>query len=180
MKAERKIQWKGQALGFAGVVLAAGMAIAPAAMANGQSKFEGANSVKVISHVEIAGGPATRLQLVQQNKTQLLYIATSDSSRLVIVDVTKPGKAHIVEPAKLAGANLASAPAETTGDAPEVLSLLNASVQGAAASHEFSKSARFLEDEKRGLIYVVDSDGLWIARAQTAIDEDAMRIATYF
>ncbi|HXZ14275.1 MAG TPA: hypothetical protein VEG64_17950 [Candidatus Sulfotelmatobacter sp.] len=180
METDRKFQRKGRALRFAGAVLAAGMAIAPAAMANGPSKPARSESVKVLAHLEIAGGPATRVQLVKQNKTQLLYIATSDSSRLVIVDVTKPRKAHIVEPAKLAAANLASAPAETSGDAPQVPSLLNASVSGATAGHEFSKSARFLEDEKRGLIYVVDAGGLWIERVQTAIDEDAMRIATYY
>jgi len=180
MNADRTFQWKRQVLRFSGAILAAGMAIAPGAMAKGQSKLGRANSVRVISHLEISGGRATRLQLVRQRKHQFLYITTSESSQPVVVDVTKPGKAHIVEPAQAAGANTATASNEVAENALETLPLLNANGPDAVGGHEFSKAARFLGDEKRGLIYVVDNDGLWIARVQTAIDEDAMRTATYY
>jgi len=181
MKSESNYQLKSNVSKVAGLILAVGLVVAPAALANSQSKIASADYVKVLSHVDIPTGPATRMQVVEQNKRQYLYIATNNSSQPVVLDVTKPGRTSTVEPAQLAGANLATAVAQSTADAPEILALLNADAQvPTRVTHKFSSSARFVEDDKRGLIYVADNDGLWIVKAEKAFDYHQALIDTYY
>ena len=151
----------------AGALLAIGLATVPGAFAGSHSKITSAKSANLVSHLAITSGAATRLQVVKQHKRQYLTIAGGDSSQLIVVDVTKPGQARVVEASSVVGANATTQIAESTADAPEILALLNASnAATSTGAHQFTGSARFLADEKRGLIYVLDGEGLWIVKVQ--------------
>ena len=148
-------------------MLAVGVAMVPVAFAGSHSKITSAKSVRVVSHLAITSSSPPRLQIVKQHKRRYLTIADSDASNLVVVDITKPGQARVVDPATATGANPVADVAESAADAPEILTLLNTSDPAESLiSHQFTSSARFLADERRGLIYVVDGEGLWIVKTQ--------------
>ena len=151
----------------AAAVLAVGLAMVPVAFAGSHSKITSAKSVGIVSHLAITSSSSPRLRIVKQHKRRYLAIADSDAANLVVVDVTKPGQARVVDPAAATGANPVADVTKSAADAPEILTLLNTSKPTESLiSHQFTSSARFLADEKRGLIYVVDGEGLWIVMTQ--------------
>jgi hypothetical protein len=154
----------------AGALFAVGLAVAPGASAEPASKIATATYVKVVAHLQVASGEATRMQVVKQGKRKYLYFKAADPSQAVVVDVTKAGEPRLVDASKLAGVDLTAASAESAADAPEVMRLLNTSGSSNSTNgHQFSSAARFVADEKHGVIYVVDGEGLWIMKTHNPV-----------
>jgi hypothetical protein len=154
----------------AGALFALGLAVVPEAFAGPGSKIATATSVKVVAHLQMATGDATRLQVVKQGRRQYLYVKAADPRQTVVVDVTKAGDPRWVDAARLAGTDMTAASAESTSDAPEILRLLNTSNSSNSSNgHQFSSAARFVADERNGLIYVVDGEGLWIVKTHNPV-----------
>jgi hypothetical protein len=159
----------------AGALLAVSLAVVPGAFGEPASKITSAKYVNVVAHLQVTSGAATRMQVVKQNKKQYLAIGAGDSSRLIVVDVTKAGEPRLADASALSGANLSLASAESTADAPEILALLNTTnSSNSGIEHQFTSSARFVADDRHGMIYVLDGDGLWIVKThQPATDPTA-------
>jgi hypothetical protein len=154
----------------AGALLALGLGVVPEAFAGPGSKIATATSVKVVAHLQVATGDATRLQVVKQGRRQYLYVKAADPRQTVVVDVTKAGDPRWVDAARLAGTDMTAASAESTSDAPEILRLLNTSNSSNSSNgHQFSSAARFVADERHGLIYVLDGEGLWIVKTHNPV-----------
>ena len=149
----------------AGALLGVGLAAVPGAFAGPGSKIATATSVKVVAHLQVATGDATHMQVVKQGRKQYLYVKAADPSQAVVVDVTKAGDPRLVDAARLAGTDMKAASAESASNAPEILRLLNTSNWwNSSNGHQFSSAARFVADDRHGLIYVVDGEGLWIVK----------------
>jgi hypothetical protein len=154
----------------AGALLGVGLAAVPGAFAGPGSKIATATSVKVVAHLQVPTGDATHMQVVKQGRKQYLYVKAADPSQAVVVDVTKAGDPRLVDAAKLAGTDLTAASAESASDAPEILRLLNTSNWwNSSNGHQFSSAARFVADDRHGLIYVVDGEGLWIVKTHNSV-----------
>src|ERR1700679_1008912 len=103
------------------VFLAIGVAAAPSLFAKPKAKKAVVSNLGVIAHVQVDGGTATRMLLVQKDGKQYLYVGLSSSSGVCIFDVTKPGDPHKVT--KFAGVGaMQAADFQLVGDTMAVTS----------------------------------------------------------
>jgi len=158
-------------------IVAIGIAAAPSARAKSNSNKTAAQPENVVAHVEISGGPVTRMLLVKNKGKEYLLLGLNSSSGVALLDVTKPGEAHVIDMA----AGAAGASATELKVVAGTLTLFGTSDAQSAASSEpreirvLSGVTVFLKDKTHGLIYATNGDGLWIVKTPQRADADAQR-----
>src|ERR1700726_1670970 len=158
-------------------IVAIGIAAAPSARAKSNSNKAAAQPENLVAHVEISGGPVTRMLLVKNKGKEYLLLGLSSSSGVALLDVTKPSEAHIIDMA----AGAAGASATELKVVAGTLTLFGTSDAQSAASSEpreirvLSGVTVFLKDKTHGLIYATNGDGLWIVKTPQRADADAQR-----
>lgn len=164
--------------------LAIGIAAAPSIFAQPKAKKAVVSNLGVIAHLQLDGGTATRMLLVQKDGKQYLYVGLSSSSGVCIFDVTKPADPRKVE--KFAGAGGAQAAdfqlvgdtlavTSRTGEAaaissnvpPRSVTILNMSDPANPQQIQtFADVTSVVADDARGLIYLSNGEGLWVVQAK--------------
>ena len=156
-------------------IVAIGIAATPAVHAKPNSKRTAGNPANVVAHVELSGGPVTRMLLVKKDSKEYLLLGLDSSSQVAILDVSEPGQPRTVDTA----AGAAGAPATELKVVADTLTLFGTSDAETAASsgpkeiRSLSVVTAFIEDKAHGLIYVTNGDGLWIVRTKQRADADA-------
>ena len=149
--------------------------------------------VKVIAHLSLSGGSPQRLWLQQEGRKQYLYLQQPSEQGFTIVDVTKPTEPRVVsrvpqgtlttvgsglaivdEPdSPTAGTSrMAGNPEGTRGGGALSRSVLILDVSDPAHPRKvqsFSGVTSILPDNARGMIYVANSDGIWILSHQQVL-----------
>lgn len=172
------------------VFLTIGIAAAPSIFAGPKPKKAVAPTVGVIAHVQLDGGTATRMVLVQKDEKEYLYVGFG-SSGFCIFDVTKPATPRKLE--RFAGAGgTQTADFQQVGDAMAVTSRTGeATVSSSDATSRsvtilntadpanpkqiqtFSGVTSVVGDDARGQIYLSNGEGLWIVQARQPKSEAA-------
>jgi len=156
-------------------MVAIGIASAPALDAKPNSSKVAAKPENVVAHIELSGGPVTRMLLVKNKGKEYLLLGLDSSSSVALFDVSKPNNAHTIDIA----AGAAGAAATELRIVAGTLKLFGTS--NTAASSEpreirvLSGVTAFLKDKTHGLIYATNSDGLWIVKTPQRADFDAER-----
>jgi hypothetical protein len=156
-------------------IVAIGIAAAPALHAKPNSNKTSDKPANVVAHVELPGGPTTRMLLVRKNGKEYLLLGLDSSSHVAVLDVTQPSQPRTVE--TVAGA--AGAPATELKVIADTLTLFGTSEAESAASagpkeiRSLSGVTAFVKDKARGLIYVTNGDGLWILKTKERADDEA-------
>jgi len=137
----------------------------------------------VIAHLELPGASVSQLVLQEHRNKQYLYIERASKEGFAIVDVTKPNQPNVIKreawpneaPAgklQMVGGGLAlveapdAATAETVSR-PETLKGLDLSdPTNPRTILSFSGVTSTLADDARNLVYITNSDGLWILKHQ--------------
>jgi hypothetical protein len=165
------------------VFLAIGISAAPSILAAPKAKKAVVSNLGVIAHLQLDGGTATRMLLVQKDGKQYLYVGLSSSSGVCIFDVTKPADPRKVE--KFAGAGGAQADFQLVGDTlavtsrageaaasssnvpPRSVTILNMSDPANPRQIQtFADVTSVVADDARGLIYLSNGEGLWVVQAK--------------
>jgi LVIVD repeat len=142
----------------------------------------------VVAHVPLAGSPTNQMNLQENGGKQYLYIGANSNQGLTVVDVTNPGQPNVVT--RIAWPNQASSgrlqlvsgglglaegpvsgsmavdPAPSTRTV-KVLDLSDPANPRVVLS--FSGVTSTLNDEAHDLVYITNSEGLWIVRNNQAI-----------
>lgn len=175
MKENASSKWsKGFSWG-APVILAFGIAAAPAVHAKPNSKKTAGKPANVVAHVELSGSPVTRMLLVEKDRNKYLLLGLDSPSGVALVDVSDPGQPRALDTA----AGAAGAPSAELKVVAGTLALFGTSEAGAAASADLreirslSGVTAFVEDKAQGLIYATNGDGLWIVKTNQRADADA-------
>lgn len=156
-------------------IVAIGIAAAPALHAKPNSNKTSDKPASVVAHVELPGGPTTRMLLVGKNGKEYLLLGLDSSSHVAVLDVTQPSQPRTVE--TVAGA--AGAPATELKVIADTLTLFGTSEAESAASagpkeiRSLSGVTAFVKDKARSLIYVTNGDGLWILKTKERADDEA-------
>jgi hypothetical protein len=149
-----------------------------------------ADSIDVIGHLALANASVTSLKTSEHWRRQFLQLQDSTHRMLTLVDVT-----DATHPAIVKQLHLPTEPGDCTlavmvGDVglltgtdtrlPETRMSSVSVVSFADPDHpatvrKFSNVSAFRTDEGRGLIYVVNQDGLWILREKPAPDKELER-----
>src|ERR1700733_2189355 len=82
----------------AGVMLfAIGIAAAPSMFAKPKEKKAVISNLGVIAHLQLDGGAAARMVLMEKNGKEYLYVGGGSANGFCILDVTKPSAPHKLE-----------------------------------------------------------------------------------
>jgi hypothetical protein len=157
-------------------IVAIGLAAAPTIHAKPNSLKTADKPANVVAHVELTGGPATRMLLVKKNSKEYLLLGFDSSSSVALLDVSDPGQPRTIDMATGAG----GAPATELKIVTDTLTLFGTSEAETAASSDpkeirsLSGVTAFVKDKAHGLIYVTNGDGLWIVKTKqrATADED--------
>ena len=156
-------------------IVATGIAATPSVHAKSNSKTTAGNPANVVAHVELSGGPATRMLLVEKNGKEYLLLGLNSSSHVAILDVSEPGQPRTMD--SVAGAT--GAPATELRVVAETLRLFATSEAESAAAagpkeiRNLSGVTAYVKDKAHGLIYVTNGDGLWILKTKEQADNEA-------
>ena|SRR5271155_3807505 len=157
-------------------IVATGIAVAPSVHAKPNSKTTASNPANVVAHVELSGGPATRMLLVKRNRKEYLLLGFDSPSHVAMLDVSKPSQPRTVD----AVAGAAGAPVTELKVVSDTLTLFGTSDAESAASagpeeiRSLSGVTAFVKDKAHGLIYVTNGEGLWILKTKQKADADAV------
>jgi hypothetical protein len=153
-------------------IVATGIAAAPSVHAKPNSKTAAGNPANMVAHVELSGGPATRMLLVKKNGKEYLLLGLDSSSQVAILDVSKPSQPRTID-------TVAGATATELKVVADTLRLFGTSDAESAAStgpkeiRSLSGVTAYVQDKAHGLIYVTDGDGLWILKTKEQADNEA-------
>jgi len=174
------------------VFLAIGIAAAPSIFAKSKAKKDVVSNLGVIAHLQLDGGTATRMLLVQKDGKQYLYVGLSSSSGVCIFDVAKPADPRKVE--KIAGAGgaqaadfqlvgdtlavtsrIGEATASSSNARPRSVTILNMSDPANPQQMQtFADVTSVVADDARGLIYLSNGEGLWVMQAKQPQKAEAL------
>jgi hypothetical protein len=164
-------------------LLAFFVAISPSASAKHRAVKPAVQPATAIAHLALPGGSVSQLVLQGHGSKQYLYIEQASKEGFAIVDVTKPNQPNVIKreawpneasagKLQMVGVGLALAEAPDTATAEtvsrtETLKVLDLSdPTNPRTILSFSGVTSTLADDARNLVYITNSDGLWILKHQ--------------
>jgi len=149
-----------------------------------------ADSIDVIGHLDLANASVTNLKTSEHRGRHFLQLQDSTRGMLTLVDVTDASRPAVAkqfhlpkEPGECTLTVLVGDVALMTGTetrSPETrissVSVVNfADPDHPATVRKFNNVSALRTDEGRGLIYLVNQDGLWILQERPASDKELER-----
>jgi hypothetical protein len=156
-------------------IVAIGIAAAgPAVNATPNSNKTSDKPANVVAHVQLSGGPVTRMLLVKKNGNEYLVLGLDSSTNVAILDVSEPGNPRTINTAARAG-GVPSVEVEVVADTLAFFGTSDAPASGSNPKEIRSLSGvtASMIDKARGLIYVTNGDGLWIVKTKQQVELDA-------
>jgi len=158
--------------------------ITPGASAKHRAAKPALQPASVIAHLALPGAAVSQLDLQQHGNKQYLYVERASKEGFAIVDVTKPDQPNVIKreawpnqasAGKLQMVNarlaLAEAPDPATAEtipSTETLTVLDLSDPANPRTIlTFSGVTSTLADDARSLVYITNSEGLWILKHQS-------------
>lgn len=160
------------------------VAMAPIAFARYRAAKPAEQPASVIAHLALPETTATQVILKERgDKQYLIIIGQSQADGFTVVDVTKPNKPNVIKRGarpedastgrlELIGSELALArapehpPVETPSSTETVRLLDWSDPVNPRTIQTFSGVTTVLADEGHNLLYITNSDGLWILKHQ--------------
>ena len=130
----------------------------------------------VVAHVQLSGGPVTRMLLVKKDGKEYLLVGLDSPASVAVFDVSNPDGPRSID--TTSGAS--GAPSAEVKVIADTLTLFGSSDAGTASSanskdmRSFSGVTASMKDKARGLIYVTNGDGLWIIKTKQKAEEEAI------
>ena len=130
----------------------------------------------VVAHVQLSGGPVTRMLLVRKEGKEYLLVGLDSPASVAVFDVSNPDRPRNID--TTAGAT--GAPSAEVKVVADTLTLFGSSDAGTTSSanskdmRSFSGVTASMKDKARGLIYLTNGDGLWIVKTKQRVEEDAI------
>jgi len=130
----------------------------------------------VVAHVQLSGGPVTRMLLVKKEGKEYLLVGLDSPASVAVFDVSNPDRPRSIDTT----AGTAGAPSAEVKVVADTLTLFGSSDAGTTSSanskdmRSFSGVTASMKDKARGLIYLTNGDGLWIVKTKQRVEEDAI------
>ena len=144
------------------------------------------DAIKVVGHIPLAGGPITRFVCTQHYSSDYLYAEHGAGEDITLIDVTKTeqpsvlanvpdapdgGSEGLVAVAGTAALVRTEQGTPAAAPTPQTLRIMDFSdPQHPKIAREFTGVTAIGRDEKRGLVFVANSAGIWILQQHFAED----------
>jgi len=139
IKCSQRLRHSTTALAITLAIVAMSITATPSTQAAPNSNKNADGPANVVAHVEIAGGPVTRMLLLKKSGKEYLVLGLDSAAHAVAVDVSEPSQPRTLD--TVAGA--AGAPASELKVVADTLALFGTSDAESAASAPRRKSALF-------------------------------------
>lgn len=164
----------------------AGLAmLIPLAAKDKKPKSPPQDSIEVVAHIPLTTGPVLRFLATEHYSSHYLYAEHGSGASVTLIDVTKPDRpavlAEVAYPPAGGGnlvvvsgtAALAASSGTQQTAAPQTIRILDFSdPQHPKVTREFAGVTAIDRDDRRGLIFVANPEGVWILRQSRAEDPD--------
>jgi hypothetical protein len=170
------------------LLLAVLVVMAPAADAKHRETTPAEQPATIVAHVPLAGSAANQIDLQENGGKQYLYIGANSKQGVTVVDVTNPDRPNVIKRLawpneastgrlQLVSGGLALAEGSDSGSmaadpAPSTITVKVLDLSDPAnprAILSFSGVTSTLNDEAHNLVYITNSEGLWIVRNNHAL-----------
>jgi hypothetical protein len=144
------------------------------------------DQIEVVGHIALSGGngsPVTGFLTTQHYNRSYLYVERAGAKVVTLIDVTKADRPSVI--ADVAGNGLVSVAGTAAlvtqespraASRPESLRIMNfADIEHPQIVREFTGVTAVARDDRRGLIFLANGDGVWILRQQLAEDPAMVR-----
>jgi hypothetical protein len=186
-KSRSKIVWHL----FAPLALSAVLAgVAPSAYAkNKKASPDGPkDEIVVVGHIPLTDGPVRRFFETQHFSSYYLYAEHEAGANVTLIDVTKTNQPAVLADVAYApnggsggslsvvagtAALVTSEAAASTAAPPQTVRIMDFSdPRNPKVAREFAGVTAMSRDDRRGLIFVANADGIWILQQHLALDPE--------
>jgi hypothetical protein len=150
------------------------------------------DEIEVVGHIALTDGPVRRFLTTQHYSSYYLYAERDAGRNVMLIDVTKTSQPAVLADvayapnggsdslALVAGtaALVTSEPAATAAPtaaptAPQTIRIMDFSdTRNPKVAREFAGVTAMTRDDRRGLIFIANADGIWILRQHLAMDPE--------
>lgn len=144
------------------------------------------DQIEVVAHLPLSREGAGKLLLTQHYRRDYLYAESSNGKAVTLIDITDPSNPSVLADVSpgLTGGRIVTAAgtAALTSDAgnstdlavkPQTFRIMNfADPTHPVVSQEFANVTAISRDDKRGLIFLANAEGLWILHENLAMDPE--------
>ena len=153
------------------------------------------DQIEVVGHISLTNGPVRRFLATQHYSSYYLYAEHEDGKAVTLIDVTKATRPTILaDVAYPPGGNqsslsvvtgtavlVTSEPQTQAVSAPQTVRLMDFSdPQHPMVIREFTGITAMDRDDRRGLIFLANADGIWILHQSFAEDPEVKRAYDYY
>lgn len=144
------------------------------------------DEIKVVGHIPLTNGPVTRFLTTQHYSSEYLYAERDSGKNVMLIDVTKANQPSVLADlshasdsgpdnlAVVAGtAALVTSEPTATASTPtnQTVKIMDFSdPQNPQIAREFTGVTAMSRDDRRGVIFVANTDGIWILQEHFAED----------
>lgn len=167
-------------------ILILGLAILiPLSAKDKKPKSPPRDSIEVVAHIALTSGPVLRLLTTDHYSSHYLYAEHGAGAPVTLIDTTKASRPAVL--AEVAYPSTGSdnlvvvsgtAALVTSGGAPQPATPQNIRIldfsdpRNPKVAREFNGVTAINRDDRRGLIFLANSDGLWILHQSRADDPE--------
>jgi hypothetical protein len=146
------------------------------------------DEIEVVGHIPLTDGPVRRFLATQHYSSYYLYAEHDAGKNVTLIDVTKTNQPSVLADVAytsnggagslslVAGtaALVTSEPANATAlPSPQTIRIMDFSdPRNPKVAREFAGVTAMRRDDRRGLVFVANADGIWILRQQLAMDPE--------
>jgi hypothetical protein len=141
------------------------------------------DAIDVTSHVAISGGPVTRLLTTQHYSRTYLYAEHASTHTITVIDVTDRANPTVISNVAGTGSLLTAtgdaaivssdAPASAPAPSTRTISILDFTDKAnPKVARQFNGVTTVGTDDARGLVFLADSDGIWVLHRNPATDPE--------
>jgi len=153
------------------------------------------DQIEVVGHIPSTGGAISHFVATQHYSSYYIYAEHEGGKSITLIDVTNTEHPAVLAdvaypPSEVAtsisavtgtAALASSAPAAHTQSPPQTMQLLDFSdPQHPKVTRGFTGITAMDRDDRRGLIFLANADGIWILRQRFAEDPEVKRAYDYY
>jgi hypothetical protein len=153
-------------------------------------KADPQDSIEVVGHIPLTEGAVKRFTSTQHYSSYYLYVE-QESGKVTLIDVTKTNRpavlADVAYPSDAGGSGslsvvagtaalVSSEPGAPAAKTQQTIRIMDFSdPQNPKVSREFTGVTAMSRDDRRGLIFVANPEGIWILQQHFALDPAVQR-----
>lgn len=157
-----------------------------------KAKVEPKDAIQVVGHIPLSGAPVKRFFTTQHYSKIYLYAEHESGGNVTLIDVSNASRPTLLAEVAygdsagqglslVAGtAALVSSEASSAQPAPQSIKIMDFSdPTHPRVAREFTGVTAMTRDDRRGLVFLANADGIWILQQHLAEDPEVEKAYAY-